>query len=51
MPWMFWIIVVIAGLFVARVMAHVIMKPIKQKREERRWQAAKDRWTKELIQL
>lgn len=42
--WMFWIIVVICALFVARVMAHVIMKPIKQKRADREWNRKMKEW-------
>lgn len=38
MPWTFGVIVVITCGFLAVLITNMIMKPIKQKREDRRWQ-------------
>lgn len=44
MLWTFWVIFFICALFVAIVITHMIMKPIKQRREDRRWQQKKQEW-------
>jgi hypothetical protein len=51
MNWVFYVIAFIAALFVAVCISQMIMRPIKQKREERRWQRAKAHWAKEFSSL
>jgi len=51
MPWTFWIIALITLLFVAVLMTKAIMTPIKKRREAKRWQDAKSRWTQSVIHL